>query len=93
MAVPPQRKAQIVTLAVNSAFMMKGKKDEQDEVYVVIVNDPANNVFTGTRIADKTSANFLTDASNAQATEVVIIEDLAQSLPTTAIGSKLLSEL
>ena len=72
--------------------MMMGKGDQQDEAYVITVNDPANNVFSGVKVSGKKPVNFLTKASNAQATEVVVIEDLAQGLSTTAIGTKLLSE-
>ncbi|MBI2449260.1 hypothetical protein HYV49_03100, partial [Candidatus Pacearchaeota archaeon] len=80
--------ASILSLAVNSAFMMQGKSDTQEEAYVITVSDPSKSIFQGIRIANKASVNFNTEAASGPGTEVTIIE--TNELTTTDVGTKLL---
>lgn len=83
--------ASILSLAVNSAFMMQGKSDTQEEAYVIVLSDPSKNIFQGVKIANKASVDFNSEAPSGPGTEVTVIE--TNELTTTDVGTKLLAEL
>lgn len=77
-------KVSITTTAVNFAVMFKAPSDTQDEVYVMTVVDPVNQIFTGIRVAGKISFNFPPTAT------VIVLDDIP-GFPPPSVGPVLLA--
>lgn len=83
--MPPPPKISIKQMLPTEALLFQ-PPDGKEDAYVMLVVDPAHNIFTATQVSNKTVYTF-------RSTDMVIkLEalDAVPPLPSSVIGAKLL---